>query len=55
MMNLIMAVNETIWVDVLEKKKKKRFCHLLLYILPTIWPHRISKRFPGNTRVNHSK
>ena len=45
MMNLIMAVNETIWVDVVEKKKK-RFCHLLLYILPTIWPHRISKRFP---------
>ena len=35
MMNLIMAVNETIWVDVLEKKKKKRdfaICYFMFYL-----------------------
>ena len=31
MMNLIMAVNETIWVDVLEKKKKKILPFVTLY------------------------
>lgn len=34
MMNLIMAVNEPLWVDVLEKNKKRDFaiCDFLFYL-----------------------
>lgn len=33
MMNLIMTVNETIWVDVVEKKKRDfAICYFIFYL-----------------------